>query len=1298
VTAPGAGQNINLAALWIPVMPETSHMGEEMKKAGAESKRKFEEGFNSGTSPEAMGAGFTAKMNESMKRGFGDLEIPFGVSKVANWFDQFGGAVDDKVVNKLKGQATEALRSYAAEHDKLSDAQARATDAENKLNLARDNGFNKASIMVPLISAQTQAHAALADQLQRTTTAHDQLTTVTSKLSEEQGKAASSSQMMAGAMGGLVVVGAGLAFKAIEELVDMIKEGFEAGIEVTKELAEQTLELGEKYEQIGLGVREFSNASGEAFEELESRAQKVFGTLDVAGENTGQTMAQLSSILGMEAGPALDLLTKHVEELQGRFTNLKTTDLASIFYAFKVPAQETDRVLASLVESARGAGQGIGDLVNAMKGDAAETLHQAGLNAQQAGAFIADMMKMGGSGRQVMTGLQTAMKDFGKEGLTFGDGMKLAGQRLKELGDTADGQELAEKLFGTRKWATAMQAAQDYVDVVSKGPEAYDANASSLDQFLQQTQTLENKWEEVKHKIEEALMPLGSGALTLMDSLISGIKGSFDKALPDIRLKIKQIGDSFIDNLPAIQGFVAGGISLMGPLFDFIKEGVLLFSGTLGGLVDIYAQVTGDDKLHDSMVKFGEAQKKIQDIDFTKLGDQVSGFVSGISINSDDIKKKFDAMWDSARGEGADQQSPGAPLPDITSGLDNGPHGYTPGAAPGAAPPAGGLQSPGSSPTAGPQGEGHHNADWDAIAAKESSGRWNEVLTTGVTLGGGLQIKDDTWYQFGGLKYTQHPYQATKEQQEEIAERILNGWGTVAGQGPKAWENGSTYVERKALGGAPGRSVTSGRGQGDDVAALLKRGEYVWDTDTMDKYGWLITALHQGTTGFDIGGGGSDVNSYGRNTLDQAILAGVPSGHYAEPGQERDNLAKGMADCSSAIEALVNHLEGRGLNAPSGMYTGNEADFLAAHGFMPGEGGPGDFRVGFNSHHTQATLPGGTPFNWGSEEAAQGRGIGGTGADDPAFTSHYYMPMRQAGENGGYPGLPGQFGGSGVYGGETYDQQFSAAKAVQEAQDRASDLDTDIAKQQRHIKDLQDEINAPDKIKIGLLGQPEAQTPEEQAASAAKRKSLNEQLDDATTALAKTQRERSEQDGNITEAQRKQQESMYKKPSGTGQSAEGKAGETLGSGLLAGIGQELGLGDVFGKSPMDWGIVKLAEGLLNYGNGLGDAIFGKSGGLGGPGGSGGMAGGMATGMLGSLGIKLPNAAISASPNVIPVPMGSPASGMGSGAPPGPPVINNDNSITVQAGVDDKTILGPVQSIQNASNSAAFQYSGGWQQN
>lgn len=125
---------------------------------------------------------------------------------------------------------------------------------------------------------------------------------------------------------------------------------------------------------------------------------------------------------------------------------------------------------------------------------------------------------------------------------------------------------------------------------------------------------------------------------------------------------------------------------------------------------------------------------------------------------------------------------------------------------------------------------------------------------------------------------------------------------------------------------------------------------------------------------------------------DAALLSNVRAGSYVSQAGVGD-LTKGIGDCTSAIEDLVNLMDGKP-TAGRSMSTGNMAQWALDNGFLPGEGGPGDFRVAFNDSHAQATLPDGTPFNWGSQSAAEAGGLGGSlGADDPALTSRYYRPV-----------------------------------------------------------------------------------------------------------------------------------------------------------------------------------------------------------------------------------------------------------------------------------------------------------------
>jgi hypothetical protein len=72
---------------------------------------------------------------------------------------------------------------------------------------------------------------------------------------------------------------------------------------------------------------------------------------------------------------------------------------------------------------------------------------------------------------------------------------------------------------------------------------------------------------------------------------------------------------------------------------------------------------------------------------------------------------------------------------------------------------------------------------WDQLAQCESGGNW--ATNTGNGFGGGLQFAHgpqwSTWRAFGGTEFAADPWDATREQQIVVAERVLarSGW--------KAW-------------------------------------------------------------------------------------------------------------------------------------------------------------------------------------------------------------------------------------------------------------------------------------------------------------------------------------------------------------------------------------------------------------------------------------------------------------------------------------------------------------------------------
>ena len=75
---------------------------------------------------------------------------------------------------------------------------------------------------------------------------------------------------------------------------------------------------------------------------------------------------------------------------------------------------------------------------------------------------------------------------------------------------------------------------------------------------------------------------------------------------------------------------------------------------------------------------------------------------------------------------------------------------------------------------------------WDALAACETGGDW--ATSTGNGFYGGLQFAASTWTSMGGLDYAPSADQATKEQQIDVAEKVL------AAVGWRAWPGCSSKL------------------------------------------------------------------------------------------------------------------------------------------------------------------------------------------------------------------------------------------------------------------------------------------------------------------------------------------------------------------------------------------------------------------------------------------------------------------------------------------------------------------------
>lgn len=294
--------------------------------------------------------------------------------------------------------------------------------------------------------------------------------------------------------------------------------------------------------------------------------------------------------------------------------------------------------------------------------------------------------------------------------------------------------------------------------------------------------------------------------------------------------------------------------------------------------------------------------------------------------------------------------------------------------------------------------------------------------------------------------------------------------------------------------------------------------------------------------------------------IDEAILANVPAGRYTQ--EERGDLTAGLADCSSAVEDLVNLLDGRPTTGAS-MSTHNADEWLTARGFVRGEGGLGDMRVAFNSGHMQATLPDGTPFNWGSDSAAALGGRTSMGADDPALTSRYYRPVTAATA----PTTPADYGPA---------MNLADSSEVTGPGGYVVDPQAVYDAESATIR----ERNELEQKNLALLE------------LKAKGNYSQSQLLAAENAVAEQKRALTSAEAKEAEARRgKFKEATDKAKSATDGSSSSD-GQSLGKGIFDGILQGIGLDGSLFSNPFEWPNVKSAMAVANFGGGLLQQMFG----------------------------------------------------------------------------------------------------------
>lgn len=1129
--------DINLAALWVPVMAETSKVKGQLRQAGEEGAREFNAALARTIDPSEFTKKLQASIhNDAVRQAIKDFKQQLDPEEGRGIGGKFAGGIGDG----------------------FRDA------------MPRVSGIMKTGIVAGFTAA-------------------------------------------------FVTEGLHIVTEAMTKVVETVAEGVE-------KTADEILKIGDAWEQVGRQLAVSTNATGEQFEALQRSADNVIaGGLDVKMDNLGQTMGVLAQRTGLTDAP-LEHLTRQVLELGDRFGALDPDMLTRVFAVYKVT--DFGSALQSLVNASRNTSTSLRLVVDGARQGGA-VLHDLGLSVGQAGAFVAQLTAAGLDLKPVLTGLQMAEKSFTSDKGPYGiigwaDGLKRAFTDINNLetsgtkSDIEAARKLAEQVFGPRNWEAVLNAIKDGTLNVKQLMAAFDGGGEGIDALLARTETLGNKFDDLKNHAYEMFKPFGEVAIAQIGHQLDRL-GAYVSANHDqIVHKIVDMGDKFIDMLPKIKEFSSIAIRILGDLAQGLTVAFAPLVNVLGLAGAGMLAVTGNfGQAKDMLAAIGKFDVKTYTGGIASAANDFADTIDRISISTESIKANLTEAADALAGAGSEPSWSALAGSNTSGGATGGTGGST--AAPSFTPPA---DTPGGGPRSLSSGAFGGVADksfsqslssgdaggtpasnkalaqqlfaqfwpmseWPAYEKLEmkEAGFDNHASNPSGAYGMG-QFMPYTWGKYGTSGKTDDPQTQLLDQFKYIQGRY--------GSPSAAW--GQYFNHAHGEGSyATGGTVGGGPKGTDTVPAWLTPGEFVINAESTQKFLPLLQKINHFARGgqvryFDGGGdvGGPDPVSGTYDAIRAALqwLAratnrpvpelGILS-HFSSGGMAR-YLAPGSDDPIAPTDT------GGFIPSPATRQPGSFFDDVLGNvggrkpAAAPKSGKPGSF----------SGLP--NPFTTPSPTAGPPNPGPADGDDSPSPPS----------DDGGDPYVP-NFNLPPLTGNYSIDSR-----------------NLQLANQQLEIVRRQESI--------------------------AKQWAAIATMTDPSKIAAAKQKVQLDQYGLQVDQERMQvdQEKGGKGDKGSTESLT----EQFTGGALKGIMGDLGLGGILGgKSPLDWGIVKLATGLAGWGlnmangwadkqgaamglPGFGGGGAGSSGGAGGPGlpGFGGAGGGAALGLLKGLGLPVPKGA------------------------------------------------------------------------
>jgi phage-related minor tail protein len=804
-------------------------------------------------------------------------------------------------------------------------------------------------------------------------------------------------------------------------------------------------DLGAEFDDVFDNIRIKTGATGPALDALEQATERLATKVPLSIGEIGNVVAETSRALHL-TGTDLDNTARSIANL-GRLTGepVNIRLLGKAFRGFGVDAKDQVPALDSMLQATQATGVGVNELLaTVVKGGAG--LRQLGFDFGESAALATQFEDAGLDADKAMTGLTKGLAGLAKDGKTGQDALRGTVDQIKDLlrtGNDAGALDLTNKLFGAKGGVQFFEAIKNGSLDLDALTDSLSGTGDTIAGLAADTDDWAERWQVFKNEIAVGLEPIGTavfdginGKLTELSDWVSGHKAEVIQFFGDLASTVTQ---KVAEALHGISLFISQGLV---PMLRSVQE-----FGENNFLANF---IPGAEELGHAAGILADGLGKIPGpLDDAARG--VAGFVPQIDALTErtvDAQRFTTALGDAT---GAVSALDGKTIeissntPEVQSGLEalgikivnlpDGKFGVIPGT-PEAERILNNFRDQQNKvpiqPPVRPDLR-QANADFESFFA-----RWNAQFTLqpppvrpGPT---GPPLSTPT---------SNNPFALPPRAQGGI----FDVWDSVA-----SFANGKLPSQAMIQPPVAGAGLVQWAEPSTGGEAFIPLNGGARSLKIWAETGRRLTAFDQG------GMRGPDVDA-------AEELLGTT---YSQADR---------TDCSGMVARVISRA--MGLPEAGLMTTKNAAQWLAAHGFQAGRGGPGQISVGWYDHgpgsndgHMAMTLSDGTNAEAGGKNGVFTIGPAASGADSPQFDQHMFLPTLFGEGSAGFSSAGGS-GGGGAGGGGTPGVgpngeagTYSApdAKSVREANQKIADADQRVKEAEAKQRELEADAKESQKI------------------------------------------------------------------------------------------------------------------------------------------------------------------------------------------------------------------------------------------